>query len=281
MKKIVSMLLAAAMLCACFVGCGDKVDESSSVPEVSNTDAASSEPIDISKVKLVQDGTLTVGMEIGYPPFEYKAEDGTPVGYDVDLAYAIADKLGLQVDLVDTGFDVIFESLDTNYDCVISAVTITNARSKEMLFSTPYIQNYQAVVVKKGSDIKVESFNDLSEHSVALQKGTTSEIKLTELIDSNTVKDCKMVSHEQILTSFTSLDNGEVDIVLCDSTVADGYVTSDPDKYEIIYKDTTEAEEFGISFGMENTALQEAVNEAIAQLTEEGFFEENDAKWFL
>lgn len=281
MKKIVSMLLAAAMLCACFVGCGDKVDESGSVPEVSNTDVTSFEPIDVSNVKLVQDGTLTVGMEIGYPPFEYKAEDGTPVGYDVDLAYAIADKLGLQVDLVDTGFDVIFAGLDTNYDCVISAVTITDARSKEMLFSTPYIQNYQAVVVKKGSDIKVESFNDLSGHSVALQKGTTSEIKLTELIDSNTVTDCKMASHEQILTSFTSLDNGEVDIVLCDSTVADGYVTSDPDKYEIIYKDTTEAEEFGISFGMENTALQEAVNEAIAQLTEEGFFEENDAKWFV
>lgn len=281
MKKIVSILLAAAMLCACFVGCGDKVDESGSIANVSNTDAGSFETIDVSNVKLVQDGTLTVGMEIGYPPFEYKADDGTAIGYDVDLAYAIADKLGLQVDLVDTGFDIIFASLDTNYDCVISAVTITDARLKEMLFSTPYIQNYQAVVIKKGSDIQVESFNDLSEHSVALQKGTTSEIKLTDLIDSNTVTNCKMVSHEQILTSFTSLDNGEVDMVLCDSTVADGYVTSDPDKYEIIYKDTSEAEEFGIAFSFENEALQTAVNEAIAQLTEEGFFEENDAKWFL
>jgi polar amino acid transport system substrate-binding protein len=281
MKKVISMILAASMLCMCFVGCGDKVDESGTVTEVSKTDTTARASVDISDVKLVRDGTLTVGMEIGYPPFEYKAEDGSPIGYDVDLTYAVADKLGLQVDLVDTAFDVIFASLDTNYDCVISAVTITDKRKNEMLFSTPYIQNYQSVVVKKGSNISVSSLNDLSGHSVSLQKGTTSEELLNDLKATGTVTDCTVVTNEQILTAFTQLDNAEVDIVLCDSTVADRYIASSPDKYEILFKDTENPEEFGISFSLENAALQTAVNDALAQLKEEGFFEENDAKWFM
>lgn len=280
MKKIISMLIAAAMLCTCFVGCGSKVDESSSNVDVSKTDVSSSEPIDISGVKFIKDGTLTVGMEIGYPPFEYKAEDGTPVGYDVDLAYAIADKLGLELNPIDTAFDIIFGGLDTNYDCVISAVTIDDARSKEMLFSTPYIENYQAVVVKKGSDIKVEALKDLSGHTVMLQKGTTSETLLNDMIKTGTVTKCTMTPTEQILTCFTALDNGEYDIVLCDSTVAADYVTKSPDKYEVVYTDKEYPEQFGIAIGKENTALQTAINEAMAQLKAEGFFEENNAKWF-
>lgn len=280
MKKIISMLLASAMLCMCFVSCGDKVDESSSTPEVSKTDASTSEPIDVSNVKLIKDGTLTVGMEIGYPPFENKAEDGSAEGYDVDLTYAIAEKLGLEVNLIDTAFDIIFGGLDTNYDCVISAVTIDDARSKEMLFSTPYIENYQAVAIKKDSDIKVESLKDLSDHTVMLQKGTTSETLLTNMIETGTVTNCTMTPTEQILTCFTALDNGEYDIVLCDSTVAADYVTKSPDKYEIAYIDSEYPEQFGIAIGKENTALQTAINEAMAQLKAEGFFEENEAKWF-
>ena len=279
-KKIISMLLAAAMVCTCFVGCGSKVDESSSDIDVSATDVSSSEPIDISNLKLIKDGTLTVGMEIGYPPFEDKAEDGTAIGYDVDMIYAIGDKLGLEINLIDTAFDLFFAGLGTNYDCIVSAVTITDERQEQALFSTPYIENYQAVAVKKGSDIKIESLQDLSGHSVMLQKGTTSQELLEDMIETGTVTNCTMAATEQILTCFTALDNGEYEIVLCDSTVAANYVTMSPDKYEIAYIDDQYPEQFGIAMGKEDTALQTAINEAMAQLKEEGFFEENNAKWF-
>lgn len=279
-KKIISMLLAAAMVCTCFASCGSKVDENSSKVDVSLTDVSSSKPIDISNLKLINDGTLTIGMEIGYPPFENKAEDGTPIGYDVDLAYAIGDKLGLQVNLIDTAFDIIFAGIGTNYDCVISAVTITDERQEQMLFSTPYIENYQAIVVKKGSDIKATSLNDLSGHSVMLQKGTTSQDLLEDMIATGTVTNCTMAATEQILTCFTALDNGEYEIVLCDSTVAADYVTKNPDKYEIVYVDDQYPEQFGIAMGKEDTALQTAINEAMAQLKDEGFLEGNNAKWF-
>ena len=213
-RKIFAMLLAAAMLCVSFVGCGS--DDSKN--DVSSA-AAVQGSVDVSNVKLIKEGTLTVGMEIGYPPFEDKAENGDPIGYDVDLVYALADKMGLEVNIVDTAFDVIFAGIGTNYDCVVSAVTITDERRENCLFSEPYIDSYQAVVVKKGSDIKIESLKDLSGKSVALQDATTSKALLEDMIKTGTVTDCKMGPSEKVLTAFTALDNGEYDVVLCDSPV--------------------------------------------------------------
>ena len=274
-RKIIAMLLAAAMLCVSFVGCGS--DDSKN--DVSSA-AAVQGSVDVSNVKLIKEGTLTVGMEIGYPPFEDKAENGEPIGYDVDLVYALADKMGLEVNIVDTAFDVIFAGIGTNYDCVVSAVTITDERRENCLFSEPYIDSYQAVVVKKGSDIKIESLKDLSGKSVALQDATTSKALLEDMIKTGTVTDCKMGSSEKVLTAFTALDNGEYDVVLCDSPVADTYITNYPDKYELAFLDKENVEQFGVAMAKNDVELQTAVNEAMKQLKEEGFFEENTAKWF-
>ena len=274
-RKIIAMLLAAAMLCVSFVGCGS--DDSKN--DVSSA-AAVQGSVDVSNVKLIKEGTLSVGMEIGYPPFEDKAENGEPIGYDVDLVYALADKMGLEVNIVDTAFDVIFAGIGTNYDCVVSAVTITDERRENCLFSEPYIDSYQAVVVKKGSDIKIESLKDLSGKSVALQDATTSKALLEDMIKTGTVTDCKMGPSEKVLTAFTALENGEYDVVLCDSPVADTYITNYPDKYELAFLDKENVEQFGVAMAKNDVELQTAVNEAMKQLKEEGFFEENTAKWF-
>ena len=274
MKKMISMLLAAALLCVSFVGCDDsKKDDVSSAAEVKGT-------VDVSNVKLIKEGTLTVGMEIGYPPFEDKAENGDPIGYDVDLVYALADKLGLEVNIVDTAFDVIFAGIGTNYDCVVSAVTITDERRENCLFSDPYIDSFQSVVVKKGSDIKIESLKDLSGKSVALQDATTSKALLEDMIKTGTVTDCKMGPSEKVLTAFTALDNGEYDVVLCDSPVADTYITNYPDKYELAFLDKENVEQFGVAMAKTDVELQTAINEAMKQLKDEGFFEENKTRWF-
>ena len=128
------------------------------------------------ELKLMNDGVLTVGVEIGYLPFEDFADDGTtPIGYDIDIATAVADKLGLEVNFINTAWDGIFAGIDVNYDCVCSAVTINAERQETMLFSTPYINNYQAVVVPTGSDLEISSFQDLDGMTIAVQKETTSD----------------------------------------------------------------------------------------------------------
>ncbi len=92
--------------------------------------------------------------------------------------------------------------------------------------------------------------------------------------------ECTISPNEKITTCFTQLANGEVDAVVVDSTVADGYLASNPGRYVKAFQDESEPEQFGVAMGLDNTALQAAINEAIAQLTEEGFFVENTEHWF-
>ncbi|HPF86661.1 MAG TPA: transporter substrate-binding domain-containing protein [Candidatus Limiplasma sp.] len=261
-KKIFAVLLCIALLLP--------------VMAFAQSDAA----IDVSGVALMNDGMLTVGCEIGYPPFEEFADDGvTPVGYDIEFAQALGDKLGLEVSFINTAWDGIFQGIDVNYDCVISAVTITEERKETMLFSDPYINNYQAVVVPADYEGEIASFLDLDGMTIALQKETTSDILISDYKDTKTI-DCTISANEKIVTCFTQLTNGEVDAVVCDSTVAIGAVAADPDLYKIVFTDESEPEQFGVAMGLENTALQAAINQAIAELTEEGFFDELTAYWF-
>lgn len=148
-----------------------------------------------------------------------------------------------------------------------------------MLFSREYIENYQAVVVKKGSDKKVSAFTDLNGSTVSLQKSTTSDELMSELNDNGTIN-ITIVANDSVTTCFNSLKNGEIDFVVCDSTVADIYVATNPDDYEIIYQDESEPEYFAVAIGKEDTALQSAINEAFDLLEAENFFDETYDYWF-
>jgi len=265
-KKILAMMLSVVMLIS-LAACA------ASEPSADTSEATSD-------LKLMQDGTLTIGVEIGYPPFEDFAEDGTtPIGYDIDFANALGEKLGLEINFINTAWDGIFQGIDVNYDCVISAVTITDERKETMLFSDPYINNYQAVVVRSDYTGEIGDFLDLDGMAIAVQKETTSDILMSDYVDTGSIT-CTISANEKVTTCFTQLANGEVDAVVVDSTVAAAYLASDPDSFVLAFQDESEPEQFGVAMGLENTALQTAINEAIAELTEEGFFDENIAYWF-
>ena len=110
-----------------------------------------------------------VGVEIGYPPMEYLDSDGiTPIGYDIEVAQALADYLGLEVELVDTAWDGSFAGVKTDkYDCIISSVSITESRQEEFSLTRPYVSNHSTLIVPKDSEI--DSLEALSGHSVAVQ----------------------------------------------------------------------------------------------------------------
>ena len=270
-KRIFAFLGAAVLGVSLVAGCGKE--------ETKNVETAKAS-IDISGVTLKNDGVLSVGCEVGYPPFEDLAEDGkTPIGFDIDIITEVAARLGLKVNIINTAWDGIFEGIDVNYDVVCSACTITEERKANMLFSTPYISNYQAVILKAGDTKKIESFNDLDGMTVALQKETTSDELLSDYKSTGTIS-VELVANEKILSCFTQLDNGEVDAVCVDSTVADGYLAKNPDKYVYAFKDQSEPETFGIAIGKNNTALQEAINEALAGMEKDGFIKETYEYWF-
>ena len=129
------------------------------------------------EVKTLYAGVLTVGCEAGYPPFEMVADDGeSVVGLDMDIMAAVAEKLGLQMQVVTTSFDGIFDGIGVNYDVVCSAVTITPDRMQNMLFSLPYITNYQAVVVPADKDVEINSFMDLDGYVIGVEGAAGADL---------------------------------------------------------------------------------------------------------
>lgn len=279
MKKIAAMLLGLTMTLGLLAGCaGTKAPENIPAAE---TAAGSTGTQEIAQLDLISQGVLTVGVEAAYPPFEYYAEDGTTIiGFDADVAAAIAQELGLELQFVDTAWDTIFQGCGTNYDVVISAACINEVRKQYVDFSDPYISNYQAIVVPADSELTFSALTDLSGYSVSMQKETNSDIILQDLIDTGSVSNCVPVTNEKVTTCFEQLANGEVDVILCDSTVADGYVAKEPDVYKIAYVDSDEVENFGIAMKKGDTVMAAAINEALQNLKDSGFLAECQSKWF-
>jgi polar amino acid transport system substrate-binding protein len=254
------------------------------VPEVSEQPADTGSDAPQDDLGLLVPGVLQVGCEIGYPPFEYYADDGvTPIGVDIDLGDAIAEELGVSIERQDTAWDGIFAGLAAKkYDVIISAVTISAERMENMDFSTPYIENWQSIVVKRGGS-PITELKGLEGKNVAYQDATTSDEYLDDLINTG-VLSCERFEYAKVMNCFDDLNLGRVNAVLCDSTVADGYISREPDKFEISWLQSSEpgaeAETFGIAIDKGNEKLLNAINEALKKLDESGKLDEIRKNWF-
>ena len=277
MKRFFATLFTIALTALLFAGCGTPV-EGPAEPEATTVDAVAP-----AELQLIVPGTLTVGTEVGYPPFEQYADDGvTEIGLDIDLAKEIAGILGVEVVFQNTDFEGILDGLAIDkYDVVMSAVTITPARAEKVNFSSPYIENWQAIVVKKGADA-ITGPEGLDGKKVAYQKATTSTEYLGKLRQTGAVE-CQVSEYEKVMDCFSDLKLGRVEAVLCDSVVAEGYVAREPDAFEMTWIQSTvegdEPELFGIGVKKGNADLLEAVNGALAQLEESGWLDELRQQW--
>jgi polar amino acid transport system substrate-binding protein len=213
-------------------------------------------------------GVLQIGMEIGYPPMEYLAADGsTPIGFDVEMGKAIAAKMGLQAEFIDTAWDGIFAGVNTDkYDCIISSVTINDARLNAHNFSKPYIQNTLAIVLLKGSGRNVRTPQDLAGLGVSYQEETTSDDFMTELA----VRGLRFTPYEydKVMYCFDELRLGRVDAIVTDLLVAYEYVSQANNPFEIVWQGGEE--EFGICMKKGNDALTTAINDALDSLFTDG-----------
>ena len=209
MKKFLAVVMTAVLAMSMMTACGSsKSSKENKDTTAAKAETTKAETIDASGVTLVSDGVLTVGAEMGYAPFETLQKDGkTPEGFDIDIITEIAKRLGLKVNFINTSFDGILGKIGKDYDVVCSAVTINPTRKKAVLFSTPYITNYQTVVVKKGSDLKINSLKDLDGKSVGVQKGTTSDQLMSEYKSTKTIN-VEVAANDKLLNCFTQLTNG-------------------------------------------------------------------------
>jgi polar amino acid transport system substrate-binding protein len=215
-------------------------------------------------------GVFSVGMEIGYPPMEYFADDGTtPQGFDVELAKALAAKLGLQVEYMDTAWDGIFAGVDTGkYDCIISSVTYTQERAANFNFTKPYVANSQLLVVRKDSAVKPTSLEAVQGLRLTYQAETTSDTLATEWMARTGTK-IEAFEYDKVMNCFDELSLNRVDVILVDSVVAAEYLSRPGNPYEIT-AEVSNDEVLAICLKQGNNALTDALNTALDELYADG-----------
>src|SRR5439155_2962089 len=181
--------------------------------------------------KLVAPGTLTVGSDVGYPPQEYMDAGGNAVGLDIDIVDEIASRLGLSLKVTNFKFDDIIPALNAGqFDIVISAMTVTDERSKVVDF-VPYFDAGQAVLVPKGNPKGIKTLDDLSGKNAAVQQGTTEETSLKDLNDKlgkEGKAKVNILTYPSDTDAVDQLRVGRADAALDDSPVAAYYAKLNP-----------------------------------------------------
>ncbi len=264
MKKISrrSFLAAAAVSAAALAmtACGGSASSAASsvASSAASSTAASSGAAALSTVLA---GKLTMATNATFPPYEMTTDSGEIEGIDVDTAKAIAEKLGLELQVDDMEFDAALLSVQQGKaDIVMAGVTVTDERKAVMDFSDSYATGIQSIIVPNDSDIA--SPDDLTGKKIGTQRGTTGYIYCSDDFGEDSV-----VAYDSGLTAVQALNNGQVDAVVIDNAPATEYVAANPGLKVL---DTSYAEE-DYAIGMaKGSALEDAINKALEELKEDG-----------
>ena len=255
---------------AVLAGCGNS--------NAASTDSSSDAKSDEKKgMTLIEDGKLTVVAELGFAPFEYMDEKtGEPVGFDVDVINAVAEKMGLTASyLPNQKFDTLVPIIKQGgkADVSIAAITITDERLESVDFSEPYLDSTQAIVVAKGSSETEETLNDASKQ-VVCQGGTTGD----EWIGEN-LPDAVRVPVDDVTAALTGVQTGRYQAMVVDLPVASYMLSQSFSDLEIV-KEIPTGEQYGIAVSKDNPELTQAVNKALEDMKSDGTMKEIETKWF-
>lgn len=237
MKKIIALALALTMVLA-FAAC-------SKAPAQEETK------------------TLVMGTNAAFPPYEFVNDDGSFGGIDVDIAKAIADKLGMKLEIKDMEFDSLISAIEGGaIDVALAGMTVTDERKESVNFSESYAKGVQSIIVLEGSDIATA--DDLSSDiKIGVQAGTTGDIYCTDDFGEDAVKQYKNGA-----LAVEALKNGQVDCVVIDNEPAKSYVAANEG---LVILDTAYAEEdYAIAIGKTNDELLNKINDALAELKADG-----------
>ena len=251
-RKMISLMIVGIVILALgLAGCGQKA-------------AAPSAP----KV-------LKIGAEMTFPPFEFQDEGNKEyVGFDMDLARAIAKQMGLEPQIQNIGFDGLIPALEAgNIDIIVSGMSITEERKQKVGFSKPYYKSGLSIVVKN-ENTTIKSFKDLEGKNIAVQIGTTGAE------EARKIKGAKVREYNSNSEAYMELKAGGVDAVVNDLPVNEYYMAKSGDKSAKIVGDILNAEEYGIAVTKKNTELNEKVNKALDELKKNGEYEKIYMKWF-
>lgn len=218
---------------------------------------------------------IVVGLDDSFPPMGFRNSKNELQGFDIDMANEIGKRLGKEMEFMPFNWDGIIPGLkQKKFDVIISAMSVTPEREKEIAFSTPYIQERQVVVVKKDNS-SINNPTDLKGKVVGVQKGSTSELAMKDL-----TKDFKEVKYyNQNIDALKDLALGRVDAVAVDELVARYYIKDQADTYKVLDKELT-IEPIAIGLRKEDSELKAKFDKALADMKQDGTLAKISNKWF-
>lgn len=271
MKKKMLALSMAVLMATSLAGCSSGAKETETTAAASEAGAetaAESEgetaAEDAEEEKTAEGGTLIMGTNATFPPYEYYEGDEI-VGIDVEIAQAIGEKLGMEVTVEDMEFDALIPALASNkVDIVAAGMTVTPERQESVNFTDTYATAAQVIIVKQGSDIA--SSEDLNGKILGVQMGTTGDSLASE------IEGAQVERFNKYFEAIQSVLQGKIDAVIIDSAPAKAF--AEKDENLVILDEALSSEDYAMAINKDNTELLDKVNAAIAELDEEGTLDE-------
>ena len=296
MKKIASLLAAVMLLTATLAGCGNSgsgssttdtssasstasqssaAEDSSAAEGETSSEASATEAGDYGEFTTIEEGKLIMATNAQFPPYELVSDgegfNGTGFeGIDVEIASAIADKLGLELQIDDMEFDSALVAVQNDAaDVVLAGLSYSEERDEVLDFTDSYATGVQVVIVKEGSDVTMDN---LGEKMIGTQRGTTGYIYASDTPENGGYGEDHVSAYDNGATAVQALVNGQVDAVIIDEAPAKEFVAAN-EGLTILPGNWVE-EKYCAAVNEGNTALQNAINTALNELMDDGTVQE-------
>ena len=271
MKKIslaVFAMMMVAML-AVFAGCSSSSDTNSGT-------ADSGTAQDNSLQNVLDKGTLVLGLDDSFPPMGFRDENNNIVGFDIDVATEVANRMGVELKLQPIEWSTKEMELNTgSVDCLWNGLSIDDERKQAMDLSEPYMTNRMVLVVLNDSEYTDQA--SLAGKTIGVQNGSTAEKILEESDFAKTIGNT--IGFKDNVTAFMELETKGIDAIFMDEVVANYAITSQNKDFKVLEDGLTE-EEYAVGFKKGNTALKHEVQKYIDEMKADGTMTQISEKWF-
>ncbi len=277
-RKMAALGLAAVMTAGVLAGCGSADSDSAAASETASESTEAASSADSSEdmlARIQEEGTITIAMEGNWAPWTYEDEDGNLVGFEVEVASAVAEKLGVEPEFVTGEWDGLLAGVQSGrYDVMANGVGYTEERAEAYLYSDFYAYNRTVLVVRSDNE-DITSMEDLDGKTTCNSANSTYQL-IAESYGA-TVKDV-----ESLAGTIDELTAGRVDATLNAEVSINDYMTEQPDAEIKIAAYDPDVEQVGMIMPKTEGAetLQAAINEALSELREEGTLSEISEKYF-
>ena len=259
LKKASCVLLAALFIFASFA-CGGE----------------SGTKKDDSLQKVLDSGFLVLGLDDGFPPMGFRDGSGEIVGFDIDVAQEVCDRLGVTLVKKSIDWDKKDDELNSgSIDCIWNGFSVTPARSESMCLSDPYMKNELIFVILDTSDVR--AIRDLKGKKIGVQSGSTAQ----EVLESSDLFPQVTVSaYDTVLILVEKLNQKEIDVALIDSVAAYYLIFSNETQQYFLLPDSLDEEEYAVGFRKDDKALRDKVQQILNEMKTDGTLGEISKKWF-